>query len=1325
VGRERVQQSERHQEKLDNPAMKKKSSSKSAFINARNLLGVLLCLSGISLAMLSFGAAPTKRTARAKMSPHPNAPTAPTTPSPTSDTLSTSHRSITYTDSTGSLTNPSAVALGKPDCTVPMSCSTFDLTIDSSVGNPVAGYDPTQYEIFINEAWGLSANDYDTFVEDAAGNVVAQNLSTADPETITLPTSIAPGLYHIILVMATGAPVPYTGTVVLQPKPAVSGNCVPPNSPACAPPRYFNYPAGPAQANNAGEPSLGVDWNPNVASLKDTTSADFTTGIKRLNTGGVAFFTSGPNEWRANFDDCPSPAINVWDDVSATTTQQFVLSDPIGFVDHYTSGQLGLVYPPPHTPGRVFTIDLLGGQGDSAGSYSDVDGNSYLPPNGGAGGTGGPGQGPDHETLGGGPYNPNSTPPPPPQPSPYPATGTPNAIYYCSQNIVGEAQCSRSDAGGVAGTFGPGVPIYNPSVCSGGIHGHVKVAPDGTVYVPNSSCGVTYGTVTGGDGVAVSTDNGLTWTENNVHTPGHGSDGSQDPSVGVGQNNVGKVGLTNTIYLGWVGGNGHPHVADSHDRGVTWENDTDIGALITDPVTNAVLVTHAVFPVVVAGDDNRAAFGFLGTGDGIATNPPATCDPYGATLNCANIWHLYIATTYDGGAHWIIVDATPNDPVQQGTICLQGTTCAGGRNLLDFNDFAVDAEGRGLVGYADGCVDCNNTFQGQSSANHGTIARQAGGRRLFQAFDPIEPMPPASPQLVSAVTQSPGALITWLEPDNGGSPITSYNVYRGTTSGMETFLATVSGETTTKYFDPTPPPGDVFYYVRATNAPRGTGDHCGEVSLGGGGPTETECIPPGLTKLTDPAGDNSACVNGIGPPTPAPPGSDLLKFQIAQPYQPDGIPRLVFTITTDNGQSPQPPGSSWYVAMKVPVSAQPSGYKAVHMTWNGTTPTFESYTPGANNAGGVDGRFVVAGSQKPAEATSNYIAPFNKVIIVVKASDLGLNPGDTISGFVSAVSQTEPMVGAVTCLYDDMPDGLGYTGSYTVEDNQAGVCACKLDVAPTAVLTATPMSGVAPLTVNFDASGSFHTPPPSNVITSYTLDFGDGTPPVTQASPMFSHTYNSNGDYPARLTATDPCGKTSTSAAQVVISVTSTLTEAQSVKFHTGVGSFPVELPLVGSPRGVECRTSGNGTYTIVYTFNGVPGRGITAVDSAKVTQGTATIDTTNTRLGPNANQYTVALTGVTNAQYVYVQLDGVHDTAGAVINQAIARVGILVGDVTGDGQVDSADLILVKRQTLQPVNNNPGTSNFREDVNVDGAIDSGDLIVTKRHTLTGLTPPP
>src|SRR5437016_13178257 len=137
------------------------------------------------------------------------------------------------------------------------------------------------------------------------------------------------------------------------------------------------------------------------------------------------------------------------------------------------------------------------------------------------------------------------------------------------------------------------------------------------------------------------------------------------------------------------------------------------------------------------------------------------------------------------------------------------------------------------------------------------------------------------------------------------------------------------------------------------------------------------------------------------------------------------------------------------------------------MKWYGTTPSIDSYTPAPNGSGGVDGRFVTTGSQKPAEASSGYAPPFNKVVIVVKASDLGLNPSDTISGFVSGVSQTAG--GVITGLYDQMPDSLAFAGSYTVNNNQV----CRPNNAPTAVLTATPTSGTAPLTVHFDGSGSY------------------------------------------------------------------------------------------------------------------------------------------------------------------------------------------------------------------------------------------------------------
>src|SRR5207244_1269224 len=108
--------------------------------------------------------------------------------------------------------------------------------------------------------------DFDILLEDSANNFVATNRSTADPSGIVLPTTTPAGLYHVVIVLSTGAPIGYNGTIKLEPKPLVSGLCQAPAD--CTPPRYLQYGAGPGQAENAGEPSLGVDWNPNVAALQ-------------------------------------------------------------------------------------------------------------------------------------------------------------------------------------------------------------------------------------------------------------------------------------------------------------------------------------------------------------------------------------------------------------------------------------------------------------------------------------------------------------------------------------------------------------------------------------------------------------------------------------------------------------------------------------------------------------------------------------------------------------------------------------------------------------------------------------------------------------------------------------------------------------------------------------------------------------------------------------------------------------------------------------------------------------------------------------------------
>jgi WD40 repeat protein len=172
-------------------------------------------------------------------------------------------------------------------------------------------------------------------------------------------------------------------------------------------------------------------------------------------------------------------------------------------------------------------------------------------------------------------------------------------------------------------------------------------------------------------------------------------------------------------------------------------------------------------------------------------------------------------------------------------------------------------------------------------------------------------------------------------------------------------------------------------------------------------------------------------------------------------------------------------------------------------------------------------------------------------------------------------------------------------------------------------------------------------------------------------------------------------------------------------KVHGSAGQFDINLALTGNPS-IECRSGGmTGNHTLVFTF-AVPLTNVAGV-SANATGGGAAPDAAGMIDSTDAHHYVVNLGNVPNAQYTTVSLTNVSDSLGNFSSNLQTTMGVLLGDVNGDGQVDSGDLIKVKQQTLQPVNDNPGTSNFRADVNTDANIDSGDLIITKRQTLTGL----
>jgi hypothetical protein len=187
-------------------------------------------------------------------------------------------------------------------------------------------------------------------------------------------------------------------------------------------------------------------------------------------------------------------------------------------------------------------------------------------------------------------------------------------------------------------------------------------------------------------------------------------------------------------------------------------------------------------------------------------------------------------------------------------------------------------------------------------------------------------------------------------------------------------------------------------------------------------PPRDPCQVPGVRLLTDASGDSLTGTSG----------TDLQSLWLSQSVGADGKVKLRFQLNTDPGSTTQLPDSYWYVSFKAP-DGTVHGVRMWFSPNAPSTPTFQSYVAAPNSSGGVDGRFVTSGSEKPADPTSSYNAASGAIVIVVAAGDVGLNSGDTISGFNSAAVQavTTPVASGAE-IVDDMPNGLAYQGSFGV-----------------------------------------------------------------------------------------------------------------------------------------------------------------------------------------------------------------------------------------------------------------------------------------------------
>lgn len=92
------------------------------------------------------------------------------------------------------------------------------------------------------------------------------------------------------------------------------------------------------------------------------------------------------------------------------------------------------------------------------------------------------------------------------------------------------------------------------------------------------------------------------------------------------------------------------------------------------------------------------------------------------------------------------------------------------------------------------------------------------------------------------------------------------------------------------------------------------------------------------------------------------------------------------------------------------------------------------------------------------------------------------------------------------------------------------------DQPPKPVVTTVPSLpyGTAPFTITFDISKSHD---PDGKIVAFTFDFGDGSTPIhgTDLSSPITHTYNTAGNYLAKLTVVDNAGKQRSVGVPIVV----------------------------------------------------------------------------------------------------------------------------------------------------------------------------------------------
>ena len=115
-------------------------------------------------------------------------------------------------------------------------------------------------------------------------------------------------------------------------------------------------------------------------------------------------------------------------------------------------------------------------------------------------------------------------------------------------------------------------------------------------------------------------------------------------------------------------------------------------------------------------------------------------------------------------------------------------------------------------------------------------------------FRTASPVAPSAPQSLAATAGSGSVSLSWAAPSsNGGSPVTGYDIYRGTSAGGESATPIASNVTGTSFSDKSVDNGTTYYYTVAAVNAVGVSPQSSEASATPQQPATPPAAPTGLT----------------------------------------------------------------------------------------------------------------------------------------------------------------------------------------------------------------------------------------------------------------------------------------------------------------------------------------------------------------------------------------------------------------------------------------------------------------------------------------------